>query len=648
MLPKVSVTILHSGSFSVGQQLADVCILRGVWSTPSAKSGSEGWYKMGLTGSADSILEAFSALYDKYQVIPPILLPDALQPNQESFKRQVQEGGSKFGATVNVTPLINDRGLTERILEAVGPPEAVFAFLRTFSPFIFRPSATVAAPPPESLRTASAPPVSSLPPTRTAGHVPFPPYPQHHPQNPSTHPPGVGGIAPQNANFTGVTIQPSASAFANRNDSRTITPSTSINFPHSYGNQIQEAHTGPSQLHLPLPLHLPPTTPHNIRAHQSPQPKSLPCLALQLLLETDWEALRPEGEVMAVPFEGVGWGDDPTATDGNTPTRAMYIPGLLVPRLVGGMGQCLAEFRTRSGAKIECRDRTTDERGFRRLTIRGSCAEIDRAVYLLLNKMTSWNAQDRGGPMTLTVFVPECMVHMIIGQRGAQIMGLELETGASVNIDPPRFSRAGRAREITESFGLGPQKTQEVVTALRNIQAGLAKTSNRHKEMATRLRRVLVSGTTHRVERFKALLGECVCDLLEAAVREKADSAAAKEQLPPNVIPQELIQQQQHQEAFPDPIPHVGFPTATPSPPSFYSGQPTGGPLSPPHPVSQHPSPAGYAGVLHATQGGQWTGGVGMGTGGAPSLSSAAPPPFSAPRFGGTVQGYPDEPPPYV
>uniref|UniRef100_A0A0G4I7G6 K Homology domain-containing protein n=1 Tax=Chromera velia CCMP2878 TaxID=1169474 RepID=A0A0G4I7G6_9ALVE len=208
---------------------------------------------------------------------------------------------------------------------------------------------------------------------------------------------------------------------------------------------------------------------------------------------------------------------------GEDSTKYMgWIPAHFVPRLIGGGGKCKGEFQNRSGAKIQYGSVTSAD-GMRELKISGTERQIAGALELVENKIASWTARDKRGPVKRTLWVPDEIANQLVGKKGAKISEFQLSSGACVDIGNREIVQMGRVRDITESLGIeATGAAQEMAVhiytllTLTTLPGALPLPS---PNMPTRLRRVVVSGTQQNVSKCTALITNCVRKILGLAAK---------------------------------------------------------------------------------------------------------------------------------
>uniref|UniRef100_A0A0G4HHP8 Uncharacterized protein n=1 Tax=Chromera velia CCMP2878 TaxID=1169474 RepID=A0A0G4HHP8_9ALVE len=228
--------------------------------------------------------------------------------------------------------------------------------------------------------------------TPTADRPPAPPPPLQH-----------GFTAP--AETRGNSVAPAAAAGNGGNHPNPYTPEESSRFPPVHHQQYQQQQKVMLSSPAPMPLRGGGAgTSNTISTHANVQLASPEYFTLQPLRIH----ISAGGEVAALPFEqqqteGEGaWADchGPSAAAPPMMTGALqrfiWVLSRFVPRQIGTWGKCTVDLETRSSAKIHYDDVANDgdRPEFRRVRIRGTQAEVDRATELLVNKLASWTAQD--------------------------------------------------------------------------------------------------------------------------------------------------------------------------------------------------------------------------------------------------------------
>uniref|UniRef100_A0A0G4GT72 K Homology domain-containing protein n=1 Tax=Chromera velia CCMP2878 TaxID=1169474 RepID=A0A0G4GT72_9ALVE len=137
------------------------------------------------------------------------------------------------------------------------------------------------------------------------------------------------------------------------------------------------------------------------------------------------------------------------------------VPLKYVPRLIGGRGACIREFRQRSGACLDFMSAIPFDPNFRILNIAGTEAEVEIARGLVRGKLALWGADRAGGGATeclddarSVLLVPERLVGRMLGVKGDTVAQIERMSGATVSIQ----KRQPKAHQEETS---GQRNTQE-------------------------------------------------------------------------------------------------------------------------------------------------------------------------------------------
>uniref|UniRef100_A0A0G4I4U7 K Homology domain-containing protein n=1 Tax=Chromera velia CCMP2878 TaxID=1169474 RepID=A0A0G4I4U7_9ALVE len=208
------------------------------------------------------------------------------------------------------------------------------------------------------------------------------------------------------------------------------------------------------------------------------------------------ECERGQGDSFGIgvpqSLNGPLWSGTGTGTGSGTPPVVIEVdvPACQVPRLVGTRGALIREFSLRTGATFEC-GRSVDVRGMKKLSIRGSAAQVEAGRSLVVTKLGMWSAlESPDRTVVLQVPVSQKYIGCLMGLGGATVAEISLLSGAIIDCGRDARERAGGGgsrQQLTESDVrvVTLRGTAEAVEKAREIIEAKIEGEGRRRMMAS-------------------------------------------------------------------------------------------------------------------------------------------------------------------